>query len=249
VRILLGLKFIKKKQQDTIDTKIKAIQKGNQDQLNQLILEYKPFVAKTVSSVCKRYIDEKDDEFSIGLIAFHDAIQSYSPEKGKSLLKYSETVIRNRVIDYLRKQTKHDSIVHLTTVKNDEHDLRKEQIEANLSLQKYKEITEAEERKEEIAAYSNRLAQFKLTFSDLAKSSPKHLDARENGIKTARIIAEHDELKNYLLEKKKLPMKQLDKHVDVSRKTLERNRKYIIAVTLILVGNYRYLQDYIKGVK
>jgi RNA polymerase sigma factor len=36
--------------------------------------------------------------------------------------------------------------------------------------------------------------------------------------------------------------------VKVSRKTIERNRKYIIAIALILIGDYVYLKDYIKGV-
>ena len=50
--------------------------------MNELIDSYKPFIAKTVSSVCKRYIHESDDEFSIGLIAFNEAIQKYIPKKG-----------------------------------------------------------------------------------------------------------------------------------------------------------------------
>jgi RNA polymerase sigma factor len=36
--------------------------------------------------------------------------------------------------------------------------------------------------------------------------------------------------------------------VDVSRKTIERNRKYIIAIALIMTGDYVYMKDYIKGV-
>ncbi len=36
--------------------------------------------------------------------------------------------------------------------------------------------------------------------------------------------------------------------VSVSRKTIERNRKYIIAIALILSGDYVYMKDYLKGV-
>ena len=193
-------------------------------------------------------IDEQEDEFSIGLIAFHDAIQSYTPEKGRSLLKYAETVIKNRVIDYLRKQAKHETDVHVISIKNDEYEYQTKHKRRILYFKKYNEKTDEEERKVEIAAYSSTLANFRLTFSDLAKSSPKHQDARKNAIKIAKLTAENDELKDFVLEKKKLPLKQLETLVDSSRKTIERNRKYIIAISLIFIGDYRYLQDYIKGV-
>jgi RNA polymerase sigma factor len=51
-----------------------------------------------------------------------------------------------------------------------------------------------------------------------------------------------------LFSNKRLPIKQLEKMVDVSRKTIERNRKYIIAIALILASDYVYMKDYIKGV-
>ncbi|ATA59272.1 RNA polymerase sigma factor SigI [Geobacillus stearothermophilus] len=53
---------------------------------NELIEQYKPFIAKTASSVCKRFIREEDDEASIGLIAFNEAIEKYAPHKGGSFL-------------------------------------------------------------------------------------------------------------------------------------------------------------------
>ncbi|MCY8267971.1 RNA polymerase subunit sigma, partial [Bacillus haynesii] len=83
---VLSLLFKTGKKKQTLEESVISIQKGNQQLQNELIDQYKPFVAKTVSSVCKRYIDEKDDEFSIGLIAFNEAIEKYSSDKGNSLL-------------------------------------------------------------------------------------------------------------------------------------------------------------------
>ena len=42
------------------------------------------FIRKSISSVCRRYITEQDDEYSIGLFAFNEAIEQYSYTKGKS---------------------------------------------------------------------------------------------------------------------------------------------------------------------
>src|SRR5690625_6528731 len=77
-----------------------AAQQGDSEILNHLLKAYQPFIAKCVSSVCKRYIDpEHDDEFSIGLSAFHSAIEIFSPVKGSSFLSFAKLVITRRVID------------------------------------------------------------------------------------------------------------------------------------------------------
>ena len=51
-----------------------------------------------------------------------------------------------------------------------------------------------------------------------------------------------------MYREKRLPIKELEKQVNVSRKTIERNRKYIIAISIILFGEFDYLRDYLKGV-
>jgi len=109
------------------------------------------------------------------------------------------------------------------------------------------EGSDEELRKEEIIQFQELLTSFDLSFSDLVISSPKHADARSNAVMVAKILVDNSELKNFLFEKKRLPIKQLVKMVDVSRKTIERNRKYIIAIALILSSDYLYLNDYLKG--
>jgi RNA polymerase sigma factor len=92
------------------------------------------------------------------------------------------------------------------------------------------------------------LKEFGLSFEELIEQSPKHLDARKNAIKVAKALIENEDLKELLFKKKKLPIKQLEKIVSVSRKTIERNRKYIVSMAIILAGDYVYLKEYIKGV-
>ena len=94
------------KTKQSLEEKVQLIQQGDMRLQNELIDSYKPFIAKTVSSVCKRYIDESDDEFSIGLIAFNEAIQKYI-EKGHSFISFSEILIQRRVIDFIRRQSKY----------------------------------------------------------------------------------------------------------------------------------------------
>lgn len=245
---MLGLLFKPFKKKKSLEEIVQLIQQGDEKLLNELIHSYKPFIAKTVSSVCKRFIYETDDEFSIGLIAFNEAIHKYNPEKGHSLIRFSEILIKRRVIDYIRTQSKTENISLDVGNQTDHEEFDGTLIDAELSIDAYKEKAENELRKEEIIRFTEVLEQYHLSFSDLLQQSPKHADARKNAILVAKTLVENDELKELFLLKKKLPMKHLENHVEVSRKTIERNRKYIMAITLILIGDFIFLKDYIKGV-
>ncbi|MEW8971054.1 MAG: RNA polymerase sigma-I factor, partial [Mesobacillus sp.] len=184
----------------------------------------------------------------IGLIAFNEAIQKYSSEKGNSLLSFAEVMIKRRVIDYIRQQSRNQNLsFHISNDPNEEEQQRST-IEDELSLDDFRKKTEQEIRREEIIQFQAVLKEFDLSFQDLLEQSPKHADARKNAMLVAKSMVENEELKNLLLDKKRLPIKQLEDMVKVSRKTIERNRKYIIAIALILIGDYVYLKDYIKGV-
>lgn len=249
VSFLLSGFFSASKKKQSLEETVLKIQNGDLFLRNELIDSFKPFIAKTVSSVCRRYINESDDEFSIGLIAFNEAIDKYLPAKGNSLLAFAETLVKRRVIDYIRNQARRrqDIILDLS-FENNEDDQTQTFLEAEKSMQEYEKLKEVETRREEIRLYQKRLSEFEVSFSDLVESSPKHSDARKGAIAIAKILVSDPVLNEFLLTKKRLPIKQLEDKVSVSRKTIERNRKYIIAVALILNGDFLYLYDYLKGV-
>ncbi|MNI95833.1 RNA polymerase sigma factor SigI [compost metagenome] len=63
------------------------------------------------------------------------------------------------------------------------------------------------------------------------------------------MLASDSSLMRILVSKRMLPIKELLAMTNVSRKTLERNRKYIIAIAIIYNGPYPYLRDYLKFAK
>ncbi|WP_067724997.1 RNA polymerase sigma factor SigI [Oceanobacillus damuensis] len=230
-----------------LEEMVEAIQQGDTSMQNYLLRTYQPFIAKSVSEVCKRYIDPKrDDEFSIGLSAFNEAIFSYSPDKGSSFLSFSKLVVKRKVIDYIRYNQKRPTPLSL----DESYDA--EQMENPMELvavkEKYNLEMDALHRREEIMDFKEKLKEYKLTLIDLTDASPKHKDARESAVKTARILFEDEELREFVHIKKKLPIKELVNKVDVSKKTLERNRKFILAIFVVLSEDYIYLKDYLKGV-
>ncbi|WP_226576581.1 RNA polymerase sigma factor SigI [Halobacillus litoralis] len=242
------IKRLFQKSDTSLDAQVASAKKGDEEARNEMLKQYQPFIAKSVSEVCKRYIDPtKDDEFSIGLMAFNEAIQSYSSEKGSSFLSFARLVIKRKVIDYIRNEQKQPMVTSL-----DEDYYEEEQMENPLEISAAKERhqleTEAWQRKEEIMEFQAELIKYKLSFEELIDSSPKHRDARESAVQVARIVFEDVDLCHQVLEKGRLPIKDLVDRVDVSKKTLERNRKFIIALVLILKGDYVYLKDYLRGV-
>ncbi|WP_407066444.1 RNA polymerase sigma factor SigI [Geobacillus sp. TFV-3] len=237
-----------KRRERTLERTVVEIQRGNEALRNELIRQYKPFIVKTVSSVCKRFIHEEDDEASIGLIAFNEAIEKYALHKGGSFLSFAELLIKRRLIDYIRKEVRTREFIWHVEDGEDGEQAAQTYVDAKLSVEEFYRQIEQEQRREEILHYQQVLKQFGIHFHDLVEQSPKHKDARLNAIRVAELLVANDEWLALLFRKKQLPIKQLETMASVSRKTIERNRKYIIAVAVILAGDYLYLKDYIKGV-
>ncbi|MFD1849965.1 RNA polymerase sigma-I factor [Oceanobacillus bengalensis] len=223
------------------------VQNGDAHSQDYLLRMYQPFIAKSISEVCKRYIDPKtDDEFSIGLSAFNDAILSFSPDKGCSFLAFANIVIKRKIIDYIRSNAKYPLMMSL------DEKLDNEQIESSteirISKERYQEKEYTIRLREEIMQYKVILSEYNLSLEMLTNVSPKHRDARDSAVRVARVLVEDGALRSHVVMKKKLPMKDLKHRVEVSKKTLERNRKYILAMFIVLNEEFIYLKDYLKGV-
>ncbi|ADG82049.1 FliA/WhiG subfamily RNA polymerase sigma-28 subunit [Thermincola ferriacetica] len=231
-------------------TLVREAKNGNHFARERLIKRYSPFVLKITSKVCGRFVHMgEDDEVSIGLMAFNEAIDCYDDNKNMSFLSFAETVIKRRLVDYFRKEQQNKNAVPLSSFETEDEDESEGtlyHIEAKRSQEVYQQASLAAERKEEIFIYNQKLQEFGLTFAELVKISPKHEDARVRAIEVAHLISRDEEIKEYLLRKKELPLKTIEQRVDISRKTLERQRKYIIAVALILINDFAHLKQYVE---
>lgn len=230
-----------------LEDMILSAQEGDQGIQHHLLKSYQPFIAKCVSEVCKRYIDpQTDDEFSVGLNAFNEAMMSYCPKKGGSFLAFSKLVVKRKVIDYIRYIQKSPAAVSLDDNYNEEQ--MENPVEILAVNESYRKEQHALQLREEILDFKEKLDIYRLSLSQLTKVSPKHRDARETAISVARMLHNDAEFNSYVKAKKKMPLKDLARQVNVSKKTLERNRKFILAIFIILDGDYTYLKEYLKGV-
>jgi RNA polymerase sigma factor len=239
--------FVAKGATVSIEDKVIHIQSGNDKLRNQLIRDYQPFIKKVASKVCNHYVDHTMDEYSIGLFAFNESIDQYHPGQGSRFLTFADMVIRRRIIDYIRKETRQKRAVFFDQEEENEENRTEESYpELKAAIEHFEAQRENENRAYEIEEYKEMLKPFGITFKGLTKQCPKHRDARENAKIIAKKLAEDKRLSRYLLDKKQLPIKDLLSMVSCSRKTIERNRKYIIAATLIYLGGFAELKSYIE---
>ncbi len=233
---------------DSLEELVIQVQAGNEQLRHELLRDYHPFMIKTASKVCKKYIDvRRDDEFSIALSAFNEALERYSPTENRSFLSFAEMVIQRRLIDYIRREQRFQKQVPLSAFEvedDEEHTLNPVEVEESLRL--FTEEQQGMDRRTEIQMYAQQLKEFGISLQELVRVSPKHQDSRQLLFEVAYILTSRPDLVQKLLEKKTLPIKELLSEVKVSRKTLERHRKYIIAMALILIFDYPYLRDYLS---
>lgn len=214
----------------------------------QLLHDYRPFYLRVASGSCRKYLVlGRDDEASIAMIAFNEAIDSYNSDGGASFLSFSEIVIKRRMVDFFRRQSKKADEIPLSSFESEDQEdnviqkIESKEAHAVLQIQE-----ETEERREEIFRLDQLLSHYGIRFFELVKISPKHQDARDRALQVARILVNEPELLAHLTSKKSLPLKELEERVEVSRKTLERQRKYIITLALVLIGDFYHLREYLN---
>ena len=109
------------KESDGVNGILAEIKSGNTELKETFIGEYKPFVIKAVFSCTGRRVEiENSEEYSIGLLAFNEAIDSFDFSKNKNFFGFSEQVIKRRLIDYVRKNTETKNKVFPFTYFSDE---------------------------------------------------------------------------------------------------------------------------------
>lgn len=226
---------------------LQASKSGDKVARDTLITKYRPFIISSASEACGRFlVVGQDDEISVAMIAFNEAIDSFDFDKSTAFLSFSKNVIKRRLIDHFRKESRFVTET-LTSDFVDGEDGKEVNVwEVRQAEDVYIHEKVVNARRDEIIHFSSELEGMGISFSELVEISPKHEDARLRAMEIASIVASDPMLLQYMKQKKSLPAKKIEKMCDCSAKTVERQRKYIIAVVLIIMGDYRYLKEYLK---
>lgn len=208
---------------------------------NEFINKNKKFIYLTACRICKRKLEwENDDELSIALIAFNNACEKYEENRG-AFHKYAAVVIKNSLIDYFR------SLKNIPVVSFEAQNGKFDYIDINLSINDYEIKKENTLRAEEIILFSNALKKYKLSFSDIVKNSPSHIDTRNNILNIAFKCLKDKDIIDYIKNKKMLPVKDIVQKMSVKRKLIEKWRRYLLVLILIISSSeYPYLKSYLN---
>ncbi|AEG59639.1 RNA polymerase sigma-I factor [Desulforamulus ruminis] len=219
--------------------------KGDKAAREILLSAGKPFVQRTAAAFCGRPLEwGRDEELSVGFIALDEAIDRFEPTRKIPFTGFARLVIKSRLSDYFRKEARHRhqplefQTLHQGPI----------QVDTEQAWENYLREAETRERQEEVLEFQRELSQYGISVEELVNASPKHCDSRENMIGVAKQVAEQPGLMEHLLRTKRLPVKELVPLSGLHRKTIEKGRRYIIAMSLLLHHRERfiYLYSYLK---
>ncbi len=223
---------------------------------NELVTENKSWMLRVAAETAHHFVTDSDDEWSVALMAFSEAVQSYETGKG-SFRALAATVIRRRVVDYLRSEGRHADEISVTPAAFEDGLDEEESGGVNLRVQQRMaeesgdapDTDAASLARAEIEEMQGILRLYGFSFFDLADASPKAEKTKKSCAQAVRTLLAAALLLAQMRLKRLLPIRELSEASGVVRKILERHRKYIIAATEILDGDFPILAGYLAFIR
>lgn len=213
--------------------------------MNQLIANYLPFIKKQLSRLRGIHM-EYDDMLSLAMLTFSGCVQQYAVDKG-NFLAFCSVSIRNRLIDESRKQARYENKIVPLFANEDEKSACMAGAEASIAA--YNMEQEQNSLMQEIEAFALELKDFGIDFNDLPRVCPKQARSRELCIRLASEIVANPVLYCELKTTHRIAQKSLSVRFAVSPKTLDKHRKYLIALVVLLSGDYPYIQAFLPNAR
>ena len=155
-------------------------------------------------------------------------------------MSFAAACIRNRLIDEGRKQSGYAAKV-VPLVLDEEN----AGYENAASLAAYDRQEEALSLAAEIDALSRELAVYHIQLAELPKICPKQRRSRQQCLALAYFVAEDGDCREQLLGAHTLAQTMLAEKFGVSPKTIEKHRKYIVTLALLLLGDYAGIRAFL----
>lgn len=230
---------------------VKQVRKAqvNSEVADGLIQQYLPFIKSETAKFIKRSpVQGQDDELSVAMFAFYETMMAYQSDKG-SFLRLASTGIRNRLIDHYRQERRHFNLVSLEEPSPDGEDDRTLLEQLDSGRDEIAELTYRSAAKSEILSFTKELRDYGLSLSDVAENSPKQGRTLESCQRALEYARNHPELLDKLVGSRKLPIAQLAAGSGVERKTLERHRKYMVAILLAYTNGFEIIRGQLREIK
>ncbi|MDP4118425.1 MAG: sigma factor [Bacillota bacterium] len=213
--------------------------KNDKKEQSRIVEEYKGFILSCAYKTAKHPVSESDDEFSIAMEAFIDALSHYK-SFGGSFLKFAADVIHNRIIDYYRKESRGKTLPFSVLTLHGSDGSETEVDFADTKASSFSDISL------EIQGVSEELKLLGISFFDVAKDCPKSKTTKAACLRAAKYILTSRKFTDQVKLSGRLPFSEICLNAEVNRKIPERHRKYIIAAVIIFDGGYDMMKEYFK---
>ena len=168
-----------------------------------------------------------------------------SYEKGRgAFLPYAARAIRNRLIDHYRAEKRHGNVISLHASAGEEDSTLLDTLPDTRDEIGAYETRTASQR--EIQEFGAQLAAFGISFSDVADNCPR----QERTLAACRRVLDHarahPELLDRLVGTGRLPMNELAAGSGTDKMTMERHRKYLVAILLAFTNGYEIIRGHLR---
>ncbi len=224
----------------------RAIEAAGDPRLRDAFLsQEQQHILRLTRKILGKSITMSDDEWSVALLAVNEALTRYSFEKG-NFWSYAAVVIQSRTYDYYRSQGKaaKELLVRPDAFGGNPDDAE-EDLGITQEIASKTAVTIDRGLADEIEALSGELSGFEIDFFSLAEYAPKSEKTKKSCGDVLKAFFQPPPLTAELKRTGNFPVKQVLSRLWVSRKLLDRHRKYLIAAAVILGGDYPGLKEYL----
>lgn len=217
----------------TNETALRA--RHDPDAMERLKHQYQPLIAARIMLHMGFY---RPEYMEAGHEAVEEAVMSYNADRG-SFTTHLRQVLKYRLID-LRRREKVDKVVPASSLSEEHHT----HAVNTASISAYQEEMDTQRRREEIEHFRSELEELGITLQEVAASSPKHAATRQACQRACRYMMHNPELLSKACSGR-IPIRELSDELEISQKTFERHRKYLVACAIAVAGEYHCISGYI----
>ena len=228
---------------------VSQIREAQQDSVkaDEFIRQYLGFIkSETAKFIGRVPAEGRDDELGVAMLAFYEAVLAYDRSRG-AFMRFAAVSIRSRLIDYARSEKRHGGTVSYDEPADGDGAALKDTLADEAD-----EISKAADRLSasiEIEEFSDRLADFDLTLSDVADNCPRQERTMTACLSVLEYAKAHRKLLTELEKTKRLPVAVLSQGAGVERKTLERHRRYLVAILLAYTNGFEIIRQHLCQMK
>jgi len=218
---------------NNLSASIDKMRQGDIALRERFIEENKNMIMKVVSQILgKSAIPTNSKEYDAAITAFNYCIDHYDFNGNETFTAYSEKIIKEWIYHFLWEENSNS-----LTIDDPSTDNSKEYLYRNF------------ENKDEIIVFKQKLWEFGITLRDLFFLGPREVDQIMFSLNIAKTIAGSKILYKNMFNFKTVPIDDLDEKIRIQKKLIEKNKEYIIALSIILKSDLKVLKSYLINIE